>query len=303
MQELLSHIKNLVLVTGLSGAGKTTAARIISDLGYYTIDNLPVELLKDFLQFSKKKPRQFSKLCILLNVVSQDMAKEFISILDKMKRAGTNKVSLIFLECSDEVIVNRYSETRRPHPGFDSERDKTLLDTIARERRRLFAVKEQANFVLDTTELNVHQAKDTIKRYIESVDKEGVPLLRVNFVSFGFRWGIPSDCDLVFDVRFLSNPFFCEGLRELDGREAEIREYVLESKGAEQFLKKAVALLQFLLPAYVREGKAYLNIGIGCTGGRHRSVVVAEELAKRVKAPAGAKISVTHRDISEAVTN
>jgi UPF0042 nucleotide-binding protein len=291
----LQHIASLIIVTGVSGAGKSTAMDLLSDSGYYVVDNLPVPLLQNFLAFSRHSGARFTYTALLLDIDSQESRAQLLPLL---KGEGTSypNLKVVFLDADTPAIVRRYSETRRPHPGFDPTKDKTLEDTIQRERLRLQPIKEIADFVLDTSAFNVHTLKRELRGFLSSLDAQGGRSLRVNFLSFGFKKGVPIDCDLIVDVRFLRNPHFVESLREKDGRDAEVRNYVFESSDAAEFVTRYADLLRFLLPRYQFEGKAYINVGVGCTGGKHRSVAIAEALSQNVDT-SEFLVSVKHRDI------
>jgi UPF0042 nucleotide-binding protein len=291
----IEHIASLVIVTGMSGAGKSTAMDLLSDSGYYVVDNLPVPLLENFLAFSKHSSERFKNTALLLDVDSQESRSQLLPLLGHVDSLLPN-LKVVFLDADTQAIVRRYSETRRPHPGFDPSKDKTLEDTIKRERVRLQPIKEIAHFVLDTSSFNVHALKRELRGFLTTLGTQGGRIMRVNFLSFGFKRGIPLDCDLIVDVRFLRNPHFVEELRERDGRDAEVKEYVFQSPDAQEFVKRYTDLLGFLLPKYQFEGKAYLNVGIGCTGGKHRSVAIAEALSSSVDR-SHYLVSVKHRDL------
>ena len=300
MSYQLSHLNTLILIAGVSGSGKTTAINFISDLGFYTLANLPVALLGNFLDFSKHNPERYSRTAILVDIDNTKSLDELLSFVKKYENSST-KIVRGFFDCNSETIIKRYSETRRPHPNFDALRDKSLHDTIQREKSRMLPFKESAHFVVDTSDLSVHALKREIRAFVDSVSALGTQKVRVNFVSFGFKYGVPLDCDLVIDVRFLPNPHFVKGLREKTGKDADVAEYVFSFEEAQQFLNKYSDLLNFLIPRYVAEGKAYLNIGVGCTGGQHRSVAIAEELNLRLeKANLDCFLSVKHRDIERS---
>lgn len=289
------HIQSLVVIVGLSGAGKSVALDTFEDSGFYALDNLPVSLLAQFLALTKTAPAKYAKIALHLDIDSHDKLILFTTILEQFGNERS-KVQIVFLDAKTEAIIKRYSETRRPHPGFDASKDKSLEETIVRERRRLSKLREIANFIIDTSYLSVHELKRELLNFNNSLANSEGRQLRVNFLSFGFKFGLPIDCDLIVDVRFLPNPFFIEHLKEQTGLQQEVATYVLDSKEAQEFIKKYSDLLLFLLPKYQYEGKSYLNIGIGCTGGQHRSVALAEKLSKVVSAP-GCLISVKHRDI------
>lgn len=290
----IEHFSSLVLVAGLSGAGKTTASNLLADLGFFTTDNLPVPLLSNFIEFSRESPEKYAKTCLLLDIESSDKLDLLLNLLDSAKSLN-DKLKIIFLDCSSDAILKRYSETRRPHPGFNPKLDQTLEDTIQRERNRLQPLKEQSNLILDTSNLNVHALKRELRTAVLSFASDAQTKLRINFMSFGFKNGAPIDCDLIVDVRFLPNPYFVAGLRTKTGLDPEVADYVLQMPNAKKFIKKFNSLLQFLLPQYAFEGKAYMNIGIGCTGGCHRSVAIAEKLATMTDNK-DYLVSVKHRD-------
>jgi RNase adapter protein RapZ len=293
----LTHIAALIVVAGLSGAGKSTALRVLSDLGFYVVDNLPVPLFAQFVEFISQRPEKYFRTAILPDIDSQE---KLATLLDDLARieSGKERWSLLFLDCRTEVIVKRYSETRRPHPGFDPQHDKTLEDAIQRERSRFMSFKEKADFRIDTSDMNVHELGRELKSQLDTILSIPGRPVRLNFFSFGFKYGVPLDCDLVVDVRFLPNPYFVDSLREKTGLDLEVAEHVLKTDEAQEFVNLYAGLLNFLVPRYVFEGKYYINVGIGCTGGRHRSVVIAEELPRRI-APLGCLISVKHRDVQK----
>lgn len=291
-----SHIESLVLVTGMSGAGKSTAMAVLEDSGYFCIDNLPVPLLEDFLTLSETGGDRYRRTALLLDINSKESRSDIVTFIQSYNPRPENLI-LIFFDADNPAIIRRYGETRRPHPGFDAIKDRNLEDTIQRERSRLLPVKEVANFVCDTSKYNVHALRRELGDFISSLGKVPGRSVRINFLSFGFKYGIPLDCDLLADVRFLKNPFFIEELRELGGLDTPISDYVLQSDGCQEFLTRYTDLLGFLLPRYIVEGKAYVNIGIGCTGGKHRSVAVAQELSTRLSG-GNYLISVKHRDLS-----
>lgn len=292
----LSHLASLVLVAGLSGAGKSTAMHLFADSGYFVVDNLPVPLLPNFLTFTKTAPERYSRTALLLDVDSRDSRVAFMEWLHQQTPRPHN-LKVVFLAAENRVILKRYSETRRPHPGFDATRDKTLEDTIQREQARLQPIKETADIVIDTTHFNVHTLKRELREFLVTLGISADKQMRINFLSFGFKYGSPIDCDLIVDVRFLKNPYFEETLRDLTGLDTPVQKYVLGIPETSEFLGKYTDLLSFLIPRYQFEGKAYLNVGVGCTGGKHRSVALAEELAKRFKGDRYL-VSAKHRDIA-----
>ena len=297
MKELIDHLSSLLLVAGLSGAGKSSVANFLSDQGYFTIENLPVALIRNFLEHSKANPERFVKTAILVDISSRESLNDFLSFLDGID-ARANQVKVLFVDCHTPALLKRYSETRRPHPGFDPERDRVVEDSIERERSRLAPLKEVSDSIIDTSEMTVHELRREVQAFLASLGATPGNFTRVNFISFGFRYGVPASCDLLLDVRFLPNPYFVEALKEKSGLDPQVASYVTSSEDSQQFLAKSLDLLSFLLPRYVKEGKSYVNIGIGCTGGKHRSVAIAETLSKRIE-PGGCHISIKHRDVEK----
>lgn len=287
---------SLVFVVGLSGAGKSTASKALSDLGMYAIENLPVGLLEPFLEHAEKNFDKFRQTSILLDIATDEQSQALVRLLSQEPPKALSDSALLFLDCSTESIIRRYSETRRPHPGFEPTMDKTLAETVLRERTRLQPLKELAQLVLDTSDFSSRDLKRAIEENISDLSPESKRILHVNFLSFGFKNGLPRDCDLIIDVRFLNNPFYIDALRNKTGLDQEVRDYVLSLPEALEFIKRYADLLDYLLPLYAEEGKSYLNIGVGCTGGAHRSVSLAEELPKHLRS-SKLSMSVKHRDL------
>jgi UPF0042 nucleotide-binding protein len=289
----LDHLDCLLVVAGLSGAGKSTALDTLADAGFATIDNLPIPLVPHFIKLSGAHPLRYKRTALLLNIEAPDTLQQLLTILDKLNRP--KNVHLLFLDAATPAIIRRYSETRRPHPGFDPTKDRTLEDAISRERETLQLFKERAHATIDSTTCTVHDLRRSIKRFVESLTQTSAHAVRVNFVSFGFKYGVPLDCDLLADVRFIPNPYFVPELRERSGNEPEVASFVIQADGAAEFIERYLSLIHFLLPRYLFEGKSYVNIGIGCTGGKHRSVAIANEFARLLNHD-GSLVSVTHRD-------
>lgn len=292
----IHHLELLLFVGGVSGAGKSKSMDVLSDLGFFNIENLPVPLLPDFIQFTASNPARYTRLVALPDISSSGRLNDFIEILNRTT-PKKGKLFMIYLDCSTEVLVRRFNETRRPHPSFDPERDQTLEDTIEREKGRLLPFKERADLLIDTTNFTIHQLKDELTTFIESISNKKEYKLRLNFLSFGYKFGIPADCDLVMDVRFLPNPYFVDYLRSKDGTDPEVASYVLSSPTCKDFLDQYQALLLHLIPQYIKAGKPYLNVGIGCTGGKHRSVAIADKLYSLFQG-ADYFVSAKHRDKS-----
>ncbi len=286
----------LVVVTGMSGAGKTTVLRALDDDGYYCVDNLPPSLAAATLKVCADNGIDRVALGMDIRVGAfLDAAKEALVALGHHP-AG---LEVIFLDASDEVLMRRFSETRRPHPVLATGPDALgVADGVRLERERLSGLRALATKVVDTSVMSVHD----LRRYIlDRPSGLGEPRMRLRVLSFGFKHGAPLDASVVFDVRFLDNPYFIPALKEHDGNDAPVREFVLGSPGCEELLEHLMRLLLFALPRYRREGKSYLTVAIGCTGGRHRSVVVANELARRLAEQVGTSVGIVHRDVQSGV--
>jgi UPF0042 nucleotide-binding protein len=284
--------KELVIVTGISGAGKASALKAFEDLGFYAVDNLPLELLPDFAALVRSS-REMHRAVIVVDVREGTTLERLPGILLKVKK--TLHTSVVFLDASDAVLVRRYSETRRPHPLSRSE---MVARSITSERQMLDEVRNLADFIIDTSGFNVHELRAYVQAKFGPQNGEGGlggPLL-VSCLSFGFKNGVPLDADLVFDVRFLPNPHFVPEFRKLTGRHPKVAKYVRDFPQTAEFLDKVTEMMLFLLPHYVKEGKSYLTIAFGCTGGQHRSVMMAEEMAKRL-GKAGFRTKAVHRDM------
>jgi UPF0042 nucleotide-binding protein len=277
----------LVIITGLSGSGKSYVQSTLEDLGFYCVDNLPVSLIDPFLEEVTSKG--YPKIGIVVDVRTHDFAEKFPIYYQMQLRKRVPHAMLIFLEATDEVLLRRFSETRRPHPYAD----RPILEAIQEERQALLDVKSIANMVLDTSQFSIHELKAQVVKRFEMPGYEMTML--VTIVSFGFKYSIPSNLDLLFDVRFLPNPHFVEELRPQTGLDEPVIDYLQSQAEYGEFLRKMSDFLGYLLPRYEREMKSYLTLGIGCTGGRHRSVAVAESLHKELEAK-GYLVEVIHRD-------
>ncbi len=281
----------IVVVTGLSGAGRSTAADVFEDLGWFVIDGLPAALIPKIAELAAAAPGTYYDRVVLVVGASPDLP-QVAPALDALRDGGAF-VRTLFLEAATEVLVRRYREARRRHPFSEG----SLHQAIDREREALQDVKAGADLVIDTTTLNVHQLKDRVLDAFSSGD--ATARMRTQVLSFGYKWGLPTDVDLVIDCRFLPNPFWVLDLRPLTGKDDPVRDYVLTQAEAPTFLERLRSLLELLVPAYVREGKAYLTLAFGCTGGQHRSVVIAEEVAK-ILATFGVQAQVEHRDVDRS---
>ena len=282
-----------VVLTGLSGSGKSQAIRALEDLGYFCVDNLPVMLLPMLAELTLRAGTEIARAAVVVDVREGKLLKEFPGIYRKLKGIrGLNPV-LIFLEAVEPSLVRRFSETRRPHPLAP---DRSALEGIREERKAMKAIREMADHIVDTSEMTVHELRHAFTG-VASGRAPGSQLV-VTVLSFGFKHGIPVDSDLLFDVRFLPNPHFVPELRAHTGRDGKVIEFLERAPATHQFLDHTLNLLKFLVPQYVTEGKSYLTVGIGCTGGRHRSVAVAEALKKGLSGIPGVRVRVKHRDIA-----
>jgi RNase adapter protein RapZ len=282
-----------VVLTGLSGSGKSQAIRALEDLGYFCVDNLPVSLLPMFAELTLRAGTEISRAAVVVDVREGRMLKEFPGIYRKLKSRKNLSPVLIFLEAAEPALVRRFSETRRPHPLSP---DRSAIEGIREEREAMLPIRKLADHVIDTSEMTVHELRHTFT-CVAAGRTPGAQLV-VTVLSFGFKHGIPVDSDLLFDVRFLPNPHFVPELRPPTGRDAEVVRYLERSSATHEFLEHTLNLLKFLIPQYVHEGKAYLTIGIGCTGGRHRSVAISEALKKGLSGIPGVRVRVKHRDIA-----
>lgn len=283
----------IVLITGVSGSGKSTATETLEDLGFFCVDNLPVGLLETFVSMLERSV-EIEKVALVMDLREREFPEAFPAVLESVEKAGL-RLEVLFFDASDEVLVRRFSETRRKHPlGLHT----SLEAAISSERKLLRGVRDRATTVLDTTELNVHQLKKRLKDEF-SLNEGPSGEMTIRVVSFGFGFGVPHAVDMVLDVRFLPNPHFMPGLREKDGRDLEVSQKVLDSSDGKDFVEQVEGLLKFLLPRYRNEGKSYLTIGFGCTGGKHRSVAVSEHVGSRLR-DLGYVVHVEHRELNGA---
>ncbi|SKA21944.1 UPF0042 nucleotide-binding protein [Trichlorobacter thiogenes] len=282
----------IVVITGMSGSGKSTAVRALEDEGFYCIDNLPVRLFRQFVELIEKSGETFKGVVLVTDIRGRDLSTGIVESFRDLRSVG-HELEVLFFDASDEVLIRRFAETRRRHPADEH---CTVPEGIRIERERLAALRQNATLVIDTSEFNVHQLKEQVIRVIKG--EQGSSHFTVEVVSFGFRYGVPLDANLVMDVRFLPNPHFVSELRPYSGLEPQVRDFVLGQQETKAFLDQFLSLLQFLIPAYRREGKSYLTIAIGCTGGRHRSVAITQAAAARFES-LGLKVRISHRDIEK----
>ena len=286
-----AHTKFRVVVdTGLSGSGKSTAIKAFEDLDYFCVDNLPVILLPDFLKLREKSSGDLYHIALGMDIRERSFLESYPRVFSELRQRGTN-VEILFLEAANEALQRRFSQTRRKHPLVG---DGTVLDRIRDERERLDHLKEMATRVIDTSNLNVHELKRMISRLYTIYPEEDT--LHVNVLSFGFKYGVPMEADIVIDVRFLPNPFFIKELRDLNGTQDPVIRFVMQQGQTQAFLDKFTDLINYLLPRYREEGKNYLTIAVGCTGGKHRSVVITEQLKAQL-AGLGYPVTAGHRDV------
>jgi RNase adapter protein RapZ len=282
----------LIIVTGVSGSGRLSAMRVLEDLGFYCVDNMPVALAESVMRLATGRDPELAGVALGIDARERLFFPQWPRIFDDLERAGFHP-EVLFLDASDEVLLRRYSESRRPHPMAES--GASVTDGIRSERLALAEMRERANCVIDTSALTVHELREVITTTV--LGAASVAAMTIALVSFGYKYGIPPGMDLVLDVRFLPNPFFVPELKALDGLDERVRAYVMKQPNARRFLDEIVRLLGFLVPLYRGEGKSYLTIGLGCTGGRHRSPTLATELARRLGVE-GVAVRVRHNDIA-----
>jgi UPF0042 nucleotide-binding protein len=282
----------ICVITGLSGSGKSTAVKTLEDEGFFCLDNLPLTLLQVFIELLEKSSERIHDVAIVIDIRARDFFMGRESVFKELRDAG-HKVEIFFLDSTDEVLIRRFSETRRRHPALEGG---SVIEGIRYEREQLVRLHQLATTVIDTSELNVHQLKELMVSMVRG--ESGPKHFTVHLQSFGFRYGVPVDSDLVMDVRFLPNPYFVPELKTFTGLDQDVREFVLKKPETAEFLKRFEELLEFLLPCYTREGKSYLTISVGCTGGRHRSVVVVEKLSEFLSKRREI-LKTTHRDMDK----
>ena len=287
------RVARFVVVTGLSGAGKSAAIRALEDLGYLCVDNLPTVLIPTLADLTLGKGATYDAVAVVVDARDRSFLDHFSAVLKSLRARRNLGTSLIFLEASDAALLRRFSETRRPHPLAPTG---SVIEGILAERTRLRRIKKMADRVLDTSDLTVHELRRAFRELSQADGKQ--TRLTVTLLSFGYKYGIPAESDPLFDVRFLPNPYFVTGLRALTGKDPAVRDYVVAADATGPFLQMTTELLKFLVPKYTTEGKSYLTIGIGCTGGRHRSVAVVEQLKTRLASISGVRWRMKHRDIA-----
>lgn len=280
-----------VVVTGMSGGGKSTALKMLEDAGFYCVDNLPVSLIDKFVELIAMPNSEITKVALGLDVRAGQSFEEATQILKRLK-AGGYQLEILFMEADDSVLIKRYKETRRVHPLAA---DGRVEDGVKKERAMVEEIRSEADYVIDTTHLLTRELKEELDRIF--VQNEEYNSLMITVMSFGFKYGIPADADLVFDVRFLPNPFYIEELKYKTGNDKEVQDYVMGFEESESFMNKLTDMIAFLIPNYVKEGKYRLVIAVGCTGGKHRSVTLANELYKRMKNKGNYGMKLYHRDI------
>ena len=288
----MAKVKNhkIIIITGLSGSGKSTAVAAFEDAGFYCVDNMPVDLLPKFLELPIESESEITGLALVMDLREKGFLSKYKDVFDSLRHKGHN-FEILFLEADEQILLQRYSQTRRQHPISQG---KGVLESIRAEKQMLKDLKKAADNVINTSHYNVHELKSIILNIAQKVI-ELVPMY-IKIVSFGFKYGIPHDADLIIDVRFLPNPYFVPELKALDGETQQVKDYVLENKETRIFLDKYLDLLDYLIPLYEKEGKAYLTLAVGCTGGRHRSVVIARTIYEHINA-SELQIEMTHRDI------
>lgn len=287
----------LIIITGLSGAGKSQVLHILEDSGFFCVDNLPPNLIPTLVDLCMNTDGKISQVALVSDIRSEEFLQNFRDVLNDLKKI-IPKYILLFLEADEEVLIRRYNETRRRHPLLKEGR--SILESIRLERERLNDIRSLATYIINTSKTTTKELKEIVLQYIEDFGYNLKINLNITIYSFGFKYGIPLDSHLIFDVRFLPNPFYDPNLRKLSGLDKEVKNFVLERKETQEFLNKLKNLLDFLIPLYQEEGKTYLNISIGCTGGRHRAVVIAEELKDYLSSKYYVK--VFHRDIDKDVS-
>jgi UPF0042 nucleotide-binding protein len=283
--------QEMLIVTGMSGAGRSTVGNALEDLGWYVVDNLPPQMLRPLVDLAQHAGDALPKIAAVVDVRGGRLFTDVQEAIASLRDATSTMVRVLFLDATDAVLVRRFEQVRRPHP---LQGDGTLLDGIAAERARMAEIRAESDIVIDTSDLNIHQLATTIT---ERFQVENTPGLRVTVLSFGYKFGLPADADLVADCRFLPNPFWVPELRDFSGQDEPVRDFVLGQPGAEEFVNEYARAMEPVFAGYQRENKRHATIAIGCTGGRHRSVTIAEELATLLRGLPGVAVNVKHRDL------
>ena len=283
----------MVIISGLSGSGKSTALRALEDIGFFCVDNLPVALLPKFLSITLQSSPEIKQVALVMDLRERSFLEKYQRIFERLKEKGY-KIEILFLEAGEESILRRFSETRRNHPLSAT---CSTMDGIKLEVEKLSSLRQMADTIIDTTTTNVHQLKDTIQRHF--LPSSNQKQMIVSVMSFGYRYGLPSDADLVVDVRFLPNPYYIDALKNHDGHHRDVEEYVLDNEQCQRFMNKAIDVMNFVMPLYEKEGKARLTIAFGCTGGKHRSVVMANRFSSYFKSLKYI-VHTSHRDINKS---
>ena len=284
---------HVVIITGLSGSGKSTALRAMEDIGFFCVDNLPVVLLPEFISITTSSSPEIKQVAMVMDLRERGFIDKYEEVFEQLKAKGY-KIEILFLEASEDSLLRRFSETRRNHPLSEKG---SIAHGIQMEIEKLSQLRKMADKIIDTTATNVHQLKDAVQRQFLPPSRQ--KRMIINVMSFGYRYGLPADADLVLDVRFLPNPYYVEDLKNQDGHNCAVEAYVLDNPASKEFLKKTIDLMNFLIPLYEREGKARLTIAVGCTGGKHRSVVMANQLSLHFHAMKYT-VHTSHRDISKS---
>jgi UPF0042 nucleotide-binding protein len=283
------HSQEVLIVTGMSGAGRSTVGNALEDLGWYVVDNLPPQMLRPLVELAGRAGETLPKIAAIVDVRGGRLFSDLQELVESLRDGAA--VRVLFLEATDTALVRRFEQVRRPHP---LQGDGTLLDGIVEERNRMLSMRESSDIIIDTSDLNIHQLATMVS---DTFAAENMPGLQLTVLSFGFKYGLPADADLVADMRFLPNPFWVPELRARTGLEPVVSDYVLHQTGAADFIENYAKALEPVLAGYQRENKRHATIAIGCTGGKHRSVAVAEKLAGVLRAQAGVAVSVKHRDL------
>jgi UPF0042 nucleotide-binding protein len=285
-------VPQLIIITGLSGSGMSSAMNVFEDLGYFCVDNLPVQLIPSFTHLFERKESGITRAALVVNIREGEFLKSFPQVYHQLRGRDDMETTVLFLEASDAALQRRFSETRRPHPLGEG----TVLEAIAEERARLSPIRALADIVIDTSDHTVHTLRALLKQRFAPTSADGE--IELTVVSFGYKYGIPLDADLLFDVRFLPNPHFVPELKELTGHDRPVIDYLEKSDEVRETIARFNGLLDYLLPLYQREGKSYITVGVGCTGGRHRSVAVANAISKHLNRR-GYHARVMHRDVKK----